>query len=121
MGFVSPALAPLSLLLLAAPLALAAPAAPAAPAVSPAASFHYGAPLAADRAVRLDVVIGSIEATPSDDGRLDVRAVVKSGDAARARVVTREEAGGVAICVLLPEDAPEGCMLDGSHRHDHAH
>src|SRR5438552_10240011 len=105
-------------------VASAALAAPAAVAVAPGA-FHHSAPLAADRAVRLDSVLGSIEATPSTDGKLDVVAAVKDGDASLARVVAREEAGGVAVCVLFPEDSPDDCRLDGvkratRHGHDHA-
>ena len=86
---------------------------PAAPVASTPAAFHYGAPLASGRIVRLDGIDVAIDATPSDDGKVDVRAVVREGDASRLRVVTREEEGGVAVCVLHVDESPEGCRVDG--------
>jgi hypothetical protein len=101
--------------LAACPLAVSAAAASPPPgvAVSEVAPFHYAGAVSAPRSVRLATSNGDITATASTDGKLDVRAVVTDGDPSRVRVITREEAGGVAICVLFADESPDGCRLSG--------
>jgi len=90
-------------------------------AVSEVSAFHYSAPVAPPRTIRLATSSGDISATASPDGKLDVRAVVTQGDPSRVRVITREEAGGVAICVLFADQSPDGCHLDGIHTSGSGH
>jgi hypothetical protein len=100
-------------------LALAAPPVAASPApvtVSEVASFHCTSPIAASRAVRLDAFNGGITVAQSADGKLDVRAIAVDGDASRVRVITREEAGGVAVCVLFADESPEQCRVGSVDR-----
>jgi hypothetical protein len=97
-------------------VAVPAAASPPSVTVSEVASFHYAAPLTAPRTVRLAGFNGGITVTPSTDGTLDVRAVAVDGDPARVRVIAREEAGGVAVCVLFADDSPDGCRMSGVDR-----
>lgn len=92
-----------------------------APVVSDVASFHWSNAIAAPRTVRLSGSNGGITVSPSADGKLDVRAVVKDGDPSRARVVTREEGGGVAVCVLFADESPEICHVGGVNRTGKGH
>jgi hypothetical protein len=110
------AFAPFALLALTAPPVEASPT-PLTPAtVSEVASFHYAGPVAAARTVRLNAFDGGITVSQSADGKLDVRAVAVDGDASRVRVISREEAGGVAICVLFADETPDDCRLNGVDR-----
>jgi hypothetical protein len=88
------------------------------PLVSEVGAFHWSSSLAAPRMVRLDDTNGAItvSASPSDDGRLDVRAVVHDGDPSLVRIVAREEAGGVAVCVFFAGESPDGCHVGGVNR-----
>jgi hypothetical protein len=97
------------------------------PVASDPASFHYSSPLAAPKAVTLSGMNGGIRAEPSADGKLDVRVVLSGGgDASHYRVVSREEAGGVAVCVLDADESPDVCRVSGkverrsqsSHHHE---
>jgi hypothetical protein len=90
---------------------------PAAAAANRPTSFHLNAPLAAPKALRLYGFNGSIEATPSDDGRVDVRSVVRHGDASTARVVTRSEPGALVVCVLFADEPDSDCGADDDARH----
>ncbi|HEY2510453.1 MAG TPA: hypothetical protein VGI39_06345 [Polyangiaceae bacterium] len=99
-------------------LCASASAAPsAAPTVSDPSAFHYAAPLASARTARLAANNGAIEVTPSTDGKLDVRAVVRKGDPAQVRVVTREEPTGIAVCVFYADETPEACHVGGITSH----
>jgi DUF4097 and DUF4098 domain-containing protein YvlB len=77
--------------------------------VSEVRAFHATNALAAPRPLRLSAISGSVSITPSTDGKLDVTAVVERGDASLVRVVTRDDANGVAICVLFAEQSPNDC------------
>jgi hypothetical protein len=89
---------------------------PGAVTIAEVASFHYASPLAPPRTLRLSGSNGGITVSASTDGKLDVTAVARDGDASRIRVVTREEAGGVAVCVLFADESPDGCQLSGVDR-----
>jgi hypothetical protein len=97
--------------------ASAAPPSPS-PLVSEVGAFHWSSSLAPPRMVRLDDTNGAItvSASPSDDGRLDVRAVVHDGDPSLVRIVAREEPGGVAVCVFFAGESPDGCRVSGVSR-----
>lgn len=98
--------------------ASASSAPPAGPTVSEISAFHYAAPLAGARTARLAATNGAIEVTPSLDGKLDVRAVVRKGDPAQVRVVTREEPTGVAVCVFFADESPDACHVGGITPHN---
>ncbi len=87
--------------------------------ISEIGAFHYTGLLAAPKTVRLEATNGGIIVTPSTDGALDVTAVVTEGDPSRFRVVTREESGGVAVCVFYADESPDGCGVGEVHRHSH--
>jgi hypothetical protein len=106
-----------ALALAAVPLTSAAAApAPGAPTVSDVASFHWSGPLAAPRMLRLAGSNGGITVSAATDGKLDVHAVATDGDASRVRVVAREDAGGVVVCVLYADESPDDCQVSGVNR-----
>lgn len=84
--------------------------------VSEVSSFHYASAVTAPRTLRLAAFNGGITVSPSTDGTIDVHAVVTDGDPARVRVVTREEAGSVAVCVQFADESPDGCRASGGDR-----
>ena len=86
--------------------------------VSEVASFHYASPAA---------VLHEIFDSRSSNGDIVATAahrrearrpctVTSSGDAARARIVAREEGGGVVVCVLFADESPEACRMSGVSR-----
>jgi hypothetical protein len=89
-------------------------------AASQPGAFHYNRPLAAGRTLRLAGLNGAIEAAPSDDGNVDVRAAVRGKDPSRIRIVAREEERGVVVCVISADEPVESCTWDGAE-HEDAH
>lgn len=87
----------------------------AAVAAAPGA-FHYSRPLQAPRALHLYGLAGGVVASPSKDGNVDVRAAVRGEHPERVRIVAREEARGVVVCVLYADESPDACRFDGVSR-----
>jgi hypothetical protein len=81
------------------------------------AGFHLVRPLAAPRTLQLASLNGGIRVSLADDGNADVRATVSGKDAARVRVVTREEPGGIAVCMMYAGEPDDGCRLGQVEHH----
>lgn len=78
--------------------------------------------VAAGSTVQLSGWSGAVEATGTDGDTLDVRGVFTGADASRMKVVVRQDAAGVAVCVLHADEPAERCRLgeiDRGQRYDH--
>jgi hypothetical protein len=92
----------------------------AAPLHVAGADFHDVRKLPPSAVVQLSGWSGAVEATGVDGDTLDVQAVFSGRDGARMKVALRQEAAGVAVCVLFAEDSPDVCHLGEIVRGPHA-
>jgi hypothetical protein len=83
--------------------------------------FHYVKPLAAPRGLHLSGFNGSIDVGPSDDGNVDVRAVIRAPDPGSVKVIAKEEPRGVVVCVLVRGESPDDCAFGETERRSGGH
>lgn len=90
----------------------------AAAAASAPGAFHYTRALAPGKALKLVGLNGAIDASPSADGSVDVRAAIRGRNPSKLKIVAREEDRGIVVCVLAAEESPDLCKWDGvEHGH----